>query len=377
MKRRSFLKLAGLSSAGLGLGFPLNTKWAHAGETRKSNRRATWKTDPASGNQYFTQDNLLTDWVEDGHVLAKYDGWWWAYPINEFDDEFHDWWIAEKGWYYDQLIAYFTGESEEFNIPNGGHHHPMLTTYGAKWDNRADSQFHLNTTPKGFTIIPKVDQIDYINQQVQAVYDDPQADFPSDLFKLRKSLYQQKDLWDKTKFATLELYTGRPIDENDPGNEGGYYGFNETHTFQNIIENPMSTLAYMSLFNTDGTQSYFGGSENDTPTFEFRGFCWLISYYNPDLTQYERAIADYINGAHSGYHGGSDVITTNIYLISEEFDNSPGHDPYGRGKRVVPEPETGLYTSAKKLYTAKNELKNKKMTKAEKIELLKKLRIPV
>lgn len=30
--RRSFLKLAGLSSVGLSMGFPLNTKWDHASE---------------------------------------------------------------------------------------------------------------------------------------------------------------------------------------------------------------------------------------------------------------------------------------------------------------------------------------------------------
>ncbi len=377
MKRRSFLKLAGLSTAGIGLGFPLNTKWAHAETTRKSGCRANWQTDLTTGNRYFTQKNLRTEWVDDGYVLAKYDGWWWAYPINEFDDEFHDWWIEEKCWYYDKLLAYFDGEVEELGIPNGGHHHPMLTTYGAKWNNRGDSRFHLNSTPKGFTLLPKADKIPYIEEQVQAIYDDPQADFPADIFRLRKELYRRKDLWDKTRFATLELYTGRPVNSEDTANDDGVYGFDETHSFQNMIENPMSTLTYMSLYSTDGTQTYFDGQADEIPTFEFRGFCWLISYYNPGITDYEKTIADYINGAHSGYHGGSKNVTTNIYLISEEFDNSPGHDPYGRGKRVVPPPETGLYTATKKLHTARSEIKNRKMTKSEKIELLKKLRMPL
>ena len=166
MKRRSFLKLAGLSSVGLSLGFPLNTRWADAGEPETRKSVGSWHTDPTTGNSYFVQKNLKAGWVNDAtnpHVLAKYEGWWRAYPVREFDSEFHDWWIAEKSWYYDKLIAYFGGESDDMDIPNGGHHHPMLTTYGCRWLNRGDSQFHLNSTPKGFTILPKVDQIDYIN----------------------------------------------------------------------------------------------------------------------------------------------------------------------------------------------------------------------
>ena len=376
MPRRSFLKMAGLSSLGMSLGFPLKTKWAYASETKNSKRlKANWVTDPTTGYQYFVQDNLLTNWVEDGYLLARYEGWWWVYPVREFDEEFHDWWIAEKSWYYDTLIAFFTGETEEMGIPNGVHHHPMLTTYGSKFFNRGDSQFHLNTTPKGFTIIPKVDKIDYINQQIDQAYQEP--DIPEAVFRKRKELYQDKTLWDKTKFATLELYTGRPVDENDPGNPDGIYGFNETHTFQNIMVNPMSTLAYMALWSTDGTQSYFEGRKDEIPTFEFRGFSWLISYYNPNLTNYEKAIADYINQAHCRYHGGSCEIATNIFVITEEFNNTPGYDPYARGKRVVPPPEPGLYETSKKLVTARTELKKRKMTKGEKIELLKKLKFSV
>jgi len=371
MKRRSFLKLAGLSSVGLSLGFPLNTRWADAGEPETRKSVGSWHTDPTTGNSYFVQKNLKTDWVDDAtdpHVLAKYEGWWRAYPVREFDSEFHDWWIAEKSWYYDKLIAYFSGESDDMDIPNGGHHHPMLTTYGCRWLNRGDSQFHLNSTPKGFTIIPKADQIDYINQQIDEAYEDP--DVPVAVFKKRKELYQNKDLWDKTKFATLELYTGRPIDSEDTA---GGYGFEETHTFQNIMKNPMSTLAYMALWSTDGTQSYFEGMADEIPTFEFRGFSWLISYYNPKITDYEKTIADYINQAHCRYHGGSCVISTNIFVITEEFNNSPGFDPYGRGKRVVPPYDYGV---TEKL-TSISKDRRKKMTKSEKIELLKKLKIPV
>ena len=142
--------------------------------------------------------------------------------------------------------------------------------------------------------------------------------------------------------------------------------------------NPMSVLTYMGLWGTDGTQSYFEGRSDEIPTFEFRGFSWLISNYNPNITEYEKAIHDYINLAHCGYHGGSCVIATNLFVISEEFNNSPGYDNYARGKRVVPEPEPGLYDLPEATSTAKSaSCKKKILTKEEKLELLKKRRFLV
>ena len=99
-------------------------------------------------------------------VTARVDGWWRTYRVREFDDEFFEWWIAEKIWFYDQLTAFIEGETNEFTIPNGGHHHPMLSTYGKKFGGRGDSDFHLNTTVKGYTIIPKAENIQYINDEI-------------------------------------------------------------------------------------------------------------------------------------------------------------------------------------------------------------------
>jgi hypothetical protein len=379
LQRRSFLKLAGLSFAGLSMGFP---RWGHAAEKLPEitgDHKHLWHTD-ANGNLYFVPINLKTDKVDQSKVKAKVDDEWKTYPVREFDDEFHTWWIDEKNWYYDQLIAFFEGQSDEMNIPNGGHHHPMLCTYGVKKSGRGDSEFHLNCSPKGFALLPKPENIQYIEDQINAIYNDSNADLPVDVFKKRQELYQQKDLWDKTRFATLELYSGRPINATDQGDGAGCYGFKETHTFANVMDNPMATLTYMALFNTDGTQSYFQGLPDETPTFEFRGFSWMISYYNPGNTEYEKLIADYINQAHCQYHGGSCDIATNIFLISEQFNNSPGDDPYGRGKRTIPSFSYDDYydvcteTRPATIYKPKSA---KKLTKEEKIALIKKLRIPV
>jgi len=366
MHRRSFLKMAGFSSVGLSFGFPFYAKWGRAGEGETLRSETDWKTDE-EGNKYFIPKNIRTDAVNDQNIVtARVDGGWRTYKVREFTDAFHDWWIAEKIWYYDQLIAFIEGVSDEFTIPNGGHHHPMLSTYGKKYGGREDSDFHLNTTAKGYTLLPTVESIQYVNDEINKVY--ASGNIPLDLLKLNQQLYQEKNLWDKTRFATLELYSGRPINADDPA---GSFGFTETHTFQNLTVNPMATLTYMSLFNTDGTQSYYEGLPYLTPHHEFRGFCWLISYYNPDNTAYEKAIAEYINQAHCRFHGGVCNIIANIFLIVEQFNNTPGYIP-GLGKRVVPPTE---YKQVK--ITIAKPHKKKKLNQKEKIELIKKLHLPV
>ncbi len=366
IKRRSFLKIAGLSPLGITLG-PMFATWGKTSEAEAGETTAIWRTD-SEGNRYFVPTAIKTDRANDGVVTAKVDGWWKKYQVREFDDEFHQFWLDEKVWYYDQLIGFFEDETDELAIPNGGHHHPMLSTYGKKIGRRGDSDFHLNTAVKGFTIIPKEDRIDYINSEVEKVY--ASGDIPVDIFKMRQQLYQEKDLWDKTRFATLELYTGRPVNSDDTD---GNYGFMETKTFQNLYANPMAALSYMALYNTEGTQSYFGGEAGLTPTFCFRGFCWLISYHNPANTAYEAKIAEYINQAHSGYHGGADDIITNIFLIVEQFNETPSYDP-GRGKRSVPD-----YTYSQRTARAKGPriTVGKKLSREEKTELIRRLRIPV
>jgi len=366
-KRRSFLKYAGLSSLGLGIG-PLFARWGNTATGEIPAPVAAWGVD-LNGNRYFEPKNIKTNLVNSQNtVYAKVDNWWKKYPVREFSDEFHDWWIAEKNWYYDQLIAYFEGETDSLVLPNGGHHHPMLSTYGRYTGRRGDSDFHLNCAVKGFTIIPKEDKIDYVNEEIEKAY--AGGNIPVGVFKKRQELYQQKDLWDKTRFATLELYSGRPVDKDD---SEGKYGFMESKTFQNLYANPMATLNYMSLYNTDGTQSYFEGQAELTPEIQFRGVCWLISYYNPANTEYEQKVVEYINNAHCNYHGGSCTVIANVFLIVEEFNETPDYDP-GRGKRTVP---SFPYIEGLKTAAVHTPEQGKKLTREEKMAVLKKLRIPV
>ena len=384
IKRRSFLKLTGLSSLGLSLGFPYFAKSGNvsAGEHGVYKTATEWKTD-SEGNVYFVPKNLKTDKLDtQGIVTARVDNIWKKYPVSEFDEDFHEWWVAEKLWYYEKLLAFFNEETNEIAVPNGGHHHPMLATYGKKIGRRGDSDFHLNLAVKGFTLVPKVENIDMINDEVDKIYaagDEGKAVLPQDLFKLRIELYQQKDLWDKTRFATLELYSGRPINATDTA---GNYGFNETKTFQNIMANPMSALTYMSLWSTDmniwGEEgpAFFGGQEGLIPEWTFKGFCWLISHHNPANSDYEKKISTYVNDAHCKYHGGSCDIATNVFLVVEEFNTTPDLDPEGRGRRVVPPYSYNISSSNMAANTTTYKTK-KKLSQQEKIELIKRLRLMV
>ncbi len=352
--RRSFLKLTGISSLSLGLGFPYIAKMGKVSAANQPSQKSStrWKID-AEGNRYFIPRSIKTDKVEtQGLVTAKVDNLWRQYPVREFDNEFHEWWINEKSWYYDQLLAFFSGETNELVIPNGGHHHPMLSTYGQRFCNRGDSDFHLNNAVKGFTLIPKAEYIDEINTEVDKIY--ATGNLPDDLFKYKQQLYFEKDKWDKTRFATLELYSGRPV---NPGDKGGNYGFNETKTFQNIMANPMSTLTYMGLWQEKGGQSYLEGLPGLIPEWTFKGFCWLIAHHNPDNSAYEKKISSYVNDAHCRYHGGTCDIATNLFLVVEEFNTTPSYDPDGRGRRAVPpftyENETAFISNLRPTTTIK------------------------
>ncbi len=381
INRRSLLKAAGLSSVGAML-CPTFAAWGKTSEKKSSDLiQARWNTD-GDGNTYFLHNTINADNVKHdgtgGNIAAKMDWWWKRYTLNEFDEEFHDWWIEEKSWYYEQLLAFFEDEKEAHEIPNGGHHHPMLATYGRHFFRRGDNtDFHLNCAPKGMTICPKEDMIEYINREVDKVYET--GKIPEDLFRLRRDLYKDKSLWLKDRFTTLELYSGRPINEKD---DQGPYGFaptvsgiEETKTFQNLITNPMATVTYMSLYNTKGGEPYFDGGSGLTPTWTFKGFCKLVAFYNPENSEYENKMAKYVNDAHARYHGGAIDIALNLFFIVEQFNETPGYGP-GRGKRAVPS-----YSYSSRTARASNAgniiKKGKKLSRQDKIELVKGLKIPV
>jgi hypothetical protein len=100
----------------------------------------------------------------------------------------------------------------------------------------------------------------------------------------------------------------------------------------------------------------------------------MMSPYNPNLTQYEKDVCYYLNQAFSKYHGLRDDFIANLFVMTEEFNNSPTDSAaFGLGKRVVPPYSYGTSSRA----AASGGVKNRRLTKEEKRALLKTLKIPV
>jgi hypothetical protein len=62
----------------------------------------------------------------------------------------------------------------------------------------------------------------------------------------------------------------------------------------------------------------------------------LLHPEDSELTEYEKAMVEYVNLIHSYFHGKFDKeFIATVYHIIEVYNNSPGKN--GRGVRMVPE----------------------------------------
>jgi len=92
----------------------------------------------------------------------------------------------------------------------------------------------------------------------------------------------------------------------------------ETGTFLNQMKNPGCSLVYM-----------------DIPSYELKCVAQLLHPTDPELTDYERDVVEYVNLIHSYFHGEfSTMFIAVIYHVIEVYDNSP----QSRGIRLIPSP---------------------------------------
>ncbi|MCK4556377.1 MAG: hypothetical protein KAU47_02580, partial [Candidatus Aminicenantes bacterium] len=74
----------------------------------------------------------------------------------------------------------------------------------------------------------------------------------------------------------------------------------------------------------------------DIPCFELKVIVQLLHPEDPELTEYEKDMVEYVNLVHSYFHGKFDKkFIGTVYHIIEVYNNSPGKN--GRGVRIVPE----------------------------------------
>jgi hypothetical protein len=118
-----------------------------------------------------------------------------------------------------------------------------------------------------------------------------------------KSLYTDPEYFDWRKQTSLELYSTPDF---------------ETHTFLNVMENPISTLVFL-----------------DIPSYELRAIGRVVHPDDNTALESEKKLLAFVNLAHEYMHGEfKKVFPLLLFYIVEEFDNTPGSK---LGIRTVPE----------------------------------------
>jgi len=235
---------------------------------------------------YFIQENVK---IGKNIIKAKIERKWYEFKTRELPQEFIEWSLKKR---IKDIEKIKKGKMPELAGPHSG----AVATYGA---GRKDTQFTLNNAIKGIGFVPKEEKIEEIIKNIKKTAEAPMAEKLSFL----KSLYQDgKTLFDMKKQVSLELYTTKDF---------------ETHTFLNIMENPVATIVFL-----------------DIPSFELRTIARIVHPKDKTATDYEKKILKYTNLIHSYFHGKfRRTFPVLIFHVIEVFDNSPGDK---RGIRIVP-----------------------------------------
>lgn len=281
MTRRTFLKMFSyISSAAVFIGGLPRLLWAGKWE---HSTRTFWK------KGLFIQDSIDVSGYGHGMVRAHVDGVWREFTLHEVSPGFVDWNLEKRGKFLDAIK---TG-----GFPGwGGPHTGAVATYGL---GRLDSQFTINNAIKGIGLAPKDKNIEEAIMILKQTFDKPMAE----KMDILKDLYRTKDFFDWRKQTSLELYSTPEF---------------ETHTFLNVMENPVATIVYL-----------------DIPSYEIRTIARIVHPDDASALPSEKKLLEFVNTAHEYMHGKFDRwFPLLLFYIVEEFDNSPGHK---KGVRTVPE----------------------------------------
>jgi len=241
-------------------------------------------------NNTFQQKTVDMSKYSEGIIKAKVEGKWQEYKIEELPDKFMEWNIKRRFETIEKI--------KKMQPPSlDGPHNAMVASHGRK---RSDSQFSINNAVKGTGFIPKKENIKAIIKQLNSTIDNP---FEKKIAIL-ESFYENGDsIFDRTKLVSLELYSTPKF---------------ETQTFLNQMTDPGVALVFL-----------------DIPTFKIKSIAQLLHPDDPELTDYEKDVVEYINLIHSYFHGEFPrMFIAVLYHIVEVYDSSPGRR--GKGIRIVP-----------------------------------------
>jgi len=320
LARRSFMKLGGFSLLSL---FTLNSaKKALGAEEDFSERGVTgniaryWEADGLTPKQRTVKvDNLSTDIIS-----AKVEGVWRNLKIKELDQDFRDFQSNSLVAIYDYIMT----EKAPFF---GGVYCPAIITDGGI--KRGDSQFRLNGAYKFVFPCPKEEFIDEITNGLMERLKDNDG----------RRTWMKANWADQSKW-NYKIQVGRDetvMGPNDQTKRRNDENNRETHTFRNLMENPLAVVLYLS--------------SNNFTSYELRTIC---RYAAPpaDFTSvpegYEAKISRFINVLGYSSHQVDHKFPAMIFYVVEAFDNSMMVG-FGEGTRVatIKDSIRNLYAKAK------------------------------
>lgn len=292
MQRRNFLKWGGASL----LSLPLITKTKLAfGQSVNRWKKNYWEG-PESG-KYCVHKSVYDGQTDQGYIWARIDGWWKKFNIREFDDTFWEWSLAER-------MESFKARIAGTHTPTpAGPHTPSVATYGNRIG-RGDSRFHINNKVVGAHFVPRNEYIKDVNDTMLEVIESG-ADFTARMEHL-KEIHEQ-DIWRKDMHVGIEYFTNRDF---------------ETHTFLNLMENPVATLCFQGCYDI-------------YTSFELRCIPQIVHLRNPNIPPALFEIGRFPFMMMALFHGdppeSSLEMPAVIYHNVEEFNNSMAE----HGTRVV------------------------------------------
>lgn len=327
LARRSFMKIGGVSLLSL---VTLNgAKKALGAEEEFSERGVTgniaryWEADGLTPKQRtVTVDNLSND-----IITARVEGGWKNFKLKELDQSFRDFQSVELKNIYDfimngtwakvdcdgdgvrekELQAILPG------ISYGGVYCPAIISDGGI--KRGDSQFRLNGAYKFVFPCPKEEHIDAItNGLMDRLYDDDG----------RRAWMQAN--WADQSLWNYKIQVGRDetvMGPNDSIKRRDDAKNRETHTFRNLMENPLAVVLYLS--------------RSSFISYEVRTICHYVAPpadFTTVPATYEEKISRFVNVLGYTSHKVDHKFPGMIFYVVEAFDNSMMVG-FGEGTRVV------------------------------------------
>lgn len=317
--RRSFMKLGGASLLSL---FAL-------GGAKKALAEDDFTEPGVTGNigRYWEADGLTprqrtvrVDKVSNDIITAKIEGRWRKFQIKELDQGFRD-------FQSNALVAIYDFIMEEEKPFYGGVYCPAIISDGGI--KRGDSLFKLNGAYKFVFPCPKEEYIDEITDGLMARLNDAEE----------RRTWMKANWADQSKW-NYKIQVGRDetvMGPNDDIPRRNNPTHRETHSFRNLMENPLAVVLYLS--------------SNNFISYEVRTICHYAAPPADFITPpdgYEAKISRFINVLGYSSHQVDHKFPAMIFYTVEAFDNSMMVG-FGEGSRVVKIKEgmKNLYGKAK------------------------------